>query len=201
MPMDLEMINQIGMAINLIEKGDKSEGAYLLEVVYLQIDKSWESFNDSESMELLGLLAYGLRLIFQTEREIKVLERLCSMAALDLDKLGIMATDRDILATGGDFFYLGLAYKRCGKMAEAQFALNRARKLHREINWEVDVENILSGEKIVGPYKKKSTIRDEKTKSLYKNDCIEELPEMLNNMTKLIKKYENIQKPWWKFWK
>src|SRR5579862_9411808 len=123
MPIPIELEGSLHKARNLIEQDEYAEAAQFVDNVWAWADRNWDVLNDIESMEFLGQLAFALNALKRHQPEIRVLERLCSIADRDLDSLGIMATDDDIRWTGEDFIKLGLAYVTIGKRDDARAAL------------------------------------------------------------------------------
>jgi len=152
MPIDPEMMIRMDEARTLINQGERGEASAVVESIYTYMESVWEAFNSFESMHVLGSLAGLLRALGQTDREIKVLERLCKVADDDLVKKGILAVDDDVRWTGMDFVHLGVAYRKRQRLDDARAALEKARHLLEELGWECDVEKILRGESThIGP--------------------------------------------------
>lgn len=155
MPIPLNLIRQLHDALELIKQGEKAESAAILNSIYNSLDKIWDALYGIESMEMLGMLARGFQELNQTEKEIRILEKLCTLADNDLNRLALLATDNDIISTGMDFVSLGIAYNRVSRKEDARKTLIKAKKILEEIEWVVEVEDIINGKKtFIGPKSK-----------------------------------------------
>jgi len=139
-----EIVRKLSQALELAREGRKSEASVQINEAYDDQEKAWPALNQFERLETLGLLAAGFRELGNLKKEIPVLEKLCSLALADLDRLGALASDQDIRWTGDDFILLGLACLRAGKKEEAKAAINQAKSILIEVGCDLDADQILS---------------------------------------------------------
>lgn len=152
MPFPIAVMMKLGEAHDLVRKGQLAEAAALADALWNWAERAWEAFDGFEALEFLGAFASLLRTLDQTTREIRVLERLCTLAERHLDERGLMAGDDDIRYTGMDFVQLGLAYRKDGRVQEARAALEKGKDILAELGWLVEVDKLLNGEPTtIGP--------------------------------------------------
>lgn len=144
MPIPNEYLSNMYEAMNLIDEGQVSEGTKKLNIVLVETEKIWSELLVFEALETLGILASYFGKIGDLNTEITLLDKLCYLAEKDLKNKGQSATQFDISSTGMDFVNLGIAYKNNNQLEEAKIALNRGKIILKKIDYEVDIEKILS---------------------------------------------------------
>ena len=105
------------------------------------LDSVWEhenEFGNADAIQFLGRLAQGYRRAGNVEKEVTVLEQLCTLAIEELEKMGLLASDDDIQATATDIAYLARAYRKMGNNTAAKTKIDEANTLLSEIRLEID---------------------------------------------------------------
>lgn len=156
----LIFFNIIKDAESLIKIGQKDRAIQILDSLYEDMSDIINISDNVSKMEMLGAISVGYRKANATEKAIPVLERLCKIAVADINQLGIIASSEDIRKTATDLLILGVMYIKMNRRLEARKTLVKAEELFNEIDWELNVNQMLESREIcyIGDRKLKNDV-------------------------------------------
>jgi hypothetical protein len=144
MVVPVELLSNLDEVGKKIDAGKKNEANKILEGIVLTIEQILPVLDESEKINLLGVLAFRFGQLGNTNKEIEILEKLCNSAEKDLENKSLFATDLDIRNTGMDFIALSLAYKNNNQIKESKYTLNKGKEILKRIMGEKEITNIIS---------------------------------------------------------
>ncbi|MCU0857461.1 MAG: hypothetical protein MUC65_03545 [Pontiellaceae bacterium] len=143
---ELEVIDKMGSAQRLISRGKLAEAVAIIDAVVSWYSEHSHAMSEIEKMELLGGTADLYCRADKAEKEIPLWEELCRVAESELSRLGLMASDEDVLRTGFDFIRLGRAYRKQGRTFKARGEFGRAAEFLAELKIDLDIDRLLSSD-------------------------------------------------------